>query len=250
MKVIVTKRSPAEKWGAFLDFCNENARDNRWFRGVSNNTYALLPKVGRGHEGAEWHKTVDIDGRKINLAQREKRVFDTFRRRAHLGLATIPAKSIEWLALAQHHGVPTRLLDWTTNPLMAAWFATSSAHAKEEQVARVYCAFVSPATLVNEDDPDIFKWEGSRPKFMVAPHWHPRVRAQRGCFSIHPTPNVPYKPKDVKTFDIEQRHWGEFRKRLYYFGVDASTVMADLAGLGEALTWQYENRIGIGQVGY
>jgi len=51
-------------------------------------------------------------------------------------------------------------------------------------------------------------------------------------------------------FDIEQMHWRSFRRRLFYFGIDASTVMADLAGLGEALSWQYRDRVGIGEVGY
>ena len=72
----------------------------RWvFRGHSSSRYELIASVGRG-----FHTSRD-------RLKYEASLFDIFYREAKEHLVSVPANDWEWLSLAQHHGLPTRLLD-------------------------------------------------------------------------------------------------------------------------------------------
>lgn len=80
-----------------------------WFRGQRNAEWSLLPKIKRGYpKGVEQYMTHE------------------FSTRAHMRYTRCPNDVDHggWLALMQHYGLPTRLLDWTFSPLVAAYFAT------------------------------------------------------------------------------------------------------------------------------
>lgn len=97
-------------WQGFRNWC---------FRGQANADWKLKSSLSRHIEVAKVSSEV--------WGLQESRIRRIFRRKSHLFLNEMPADEIEWLALMQHHGAPTRLLDFTWSPYVAAFFALERA---------------------------------------------------------------------------------------------------------------------------
>jgi hypothetical protein len=89
-------------------------RDPGVYRGGSDAASPLLTSLDR------------LGGRPHSKADLEEHVLRNYIRYSRPYLGTEPSNDWEHLVSAQHHGVPTRLLDWTYSPLVAAFFATRS----------------------------------------------------------------------------------------------------------------------------
>lgn len=125
-----------DSWNAFLNQvdqlgCGSPIRPSYVLRGQADSQWRLLPSLARYLAGATNGKAVDA------LEDQLEREFYS---QAHLysPLATAirngDAMWSERLALMQHHGVPTRLLDWTISPMVAAYFACASESARDGAV--------------------------------------------------------------------------------------------------------------------
>ncbi len=106
----------------FLKEIEEISVPKPYFRGQTKRVsdgYTLIPSLGR----PEYKVPRSLS----ELFDFECRVLDTFANHVLGHVNHIPRNDWEMLALAQHHGLPTRFMDWTTNPLVALYFACRNA---------------------------------------------------------------------------------------------------------------------------
>jgi FRG domain len=121
-KKTVPKRE-VSSWSELRDVLEELASAGWAFRGQADASWPLESSLTR------YLKT--FGGPPNGWSARETKILHTFKRKAHLLLSRTPEESetLEWLALMQHHGAPTRLLDFTWSPYVAAFFALEKATA-------------------------------------------------------------------------------------------------------------------------
>lgn len=199
--------------------------DKGWcFRGHTNPEWKLVPKVGRP-------PYIGVD---------ERAVFESWKRAAIEYVSLAPNSDWEWLAIAQHHGLATRLLDWSTNPLNACYFAVREACSSD---AVVYAGNFKSAIVDRTGYPlDEKRLAIFRPQRVV-----PRITRQGGLFTIHPEPSIDLQSgvdgvADLNKIIIVKEYREVLLSELSYYGVNSATLFPDLDGLSMFLNWTIEKK--------
>ena len=186
------------------------------WRGVSDANYLLIPKVAR-----EWH----LGAARLKVI--EEHLLNEFKFRGIPYLTTRPANDWEWLAQAQHYGLPTRLLDWTRNPLIALYFACTENF--ENDGAVYFAARLNEVEFHETPSP----FQISEIRAWSAMQIDVRLKAQDALFTIAPDPTVPIEKGLRLRAVIKASAKKKLREQLNQFGVHIGSIFPGLEGVAK-----------------
>lgn len=211
-----------------------------WFRGHHEASWKLQPSVYRD--------------RFVELSEDDCR--HDFKQRAYpylAGSARDPVDNWEWYFVMQHHGLPTRLLDWSESPIIALYFALREATGR-----KAVCVWMLDPWWLNEHtagfDNEIFRSDDPRVASYLPPifaqgivipaapiaieplHTSRRIAVQRGVFTLHGSEHKPLEklpelePRLVKII-IPRGCVSDIRADLRLAGMSETLVFPELPGL-------------------
>lgn len=219
----------------FFDFLKtySEKEDDFIFRGVRSSNFKLIPSVGRIKNRNDIQLT----------ATDEKLILKIFKHRGYPFLKEYKDDDLEILSIGQHHGLPTRLLDWTKNLMAAFYFAVeeSITDNDKKQDSEYSCVYIYHPKKKVKLDSTFDPFDINEVKRFIPKHWDNRIIAQNGQFTVHPNPYEAWEPDNLEKVLIHFNVRKKIKTNLNRFGIHAGTVYPDLDGIAKHIKYLRSN---------
>lgn len=237
-----------KSWEEYISIISDSPYRNWAFRGQRDASLPLFSALSRYFISFGIHQQA--------WQRQEERILRIFKRKAIHFLDDVPARDddFEWLALMQDHGAPTRLLDFSWSPYVAAFFALHN--ATQESVIWA----CNPVEIRKRKDIHLKKSSSFRKHFLSGsgsfvwigePHaMNRRLIAQSGTFlvpanlhkSIEEILQEYPNPRDtlIKFIVPSEKVRENGMRELYRMNITQATLFPDLDGLARSLSYELE----------
>jgi hypothetical protein len=206
------------------------------FRGQKDAKWDLMPKIAR-----EEYNIIGDD-----FIKKEEQILSEFKRLARPYVNNdIFSNPWDFLALAQHHGLPTRLLDWTLNPLVALYFAFWEQDNSIKNRA-LWLMEINPDELA--DCENFSPFNTNKTVAFKPNHITQRLISQNGWFTTHKfilkdkrfakLNNLSSFKRTIIKVQFTNDMREEVLTRLDSLGINEFTLFPGLDGLSKYLEWK------------
>lgn len=255
--------------GTILDLTHElNVLPNHYaFRGQANADWGLQSTLERVL-GGQWNAE--------NARKFEAHSLEIFKSKYHIynsGLEHLPKSKLSWLSVMQHYGVPTRLIDFTTSPYIALYFALEAydplskadfsifafdysaiMEASIQHIAKADNKFQETRTSLQGKQDSIFDEIVDRYSYDIAWITEPmelnaRIDRQSGTFlisgnlekTIESIMNLPlYEPANLIKIRIPASLYEGVYVALRKMSINSKSIYGDLAGLAKSIRMELQ----------
>jgi FRG domain len=219
---------------AVFDFSEQ---DDVLYRGQRKTRWNLEPTLARMEIRNPAHTPLSV----------ERELISRFRRQYFPHVSRELKHQWDILALAQHHGLNTRMLDWSTNPLAALWFAVRK--PAEGEPGAVFMIEPEQDDYADAAERAYSPYAINRTMFFQPTHLNQRIVAQAGWFSVHSwseadgafsrLDRVARYTGRIKRLRIQPEDFSTMRRDLDQLAVNEATLFPDLDGLCTHLNWSH-----------
>jgi len=236
-----------DSWDHFLKLVTHPPYSHWAFRGEHDERWPLYSSLSR------YLRAFAVDPRAWE--EQESRILRIFKRKAHQFLSKPPDADddFQWLALMQHHGAPTRLIDFTWSPYVAAFFALERTRGDSVvwamNKARIDTGLARMDPRISGNFPRYFLRGHHRFIWMGEPHtMNSRLIAQSGTFAVPGVIDLPVEQilgdqdqSNILTKIVLANAVREVGMReLYRMNITHATLFPDLDGLARSLGYELE----------
>jgi len=214
------KKTTVKSFEEFINIINKYDQ-SVIFRGVSDESYKLEPSL------FWWNRPIDPQ-------RLEERVMQLFKTRGRAFITERPKTEMEWLILARHYDLPSRLLDWSSSPLVACFFAVNKKEKDKDAAVYLY----NTDNYISEFGIDILKLDSI--KAFLPSYISNQLVAQSSVFTIHPNKQPVLDTDEIMKIVIKAHQKDRFKEILCNYGIHKASLFPGLDSLAEHIKFQID----------